>query len=81
MRLTYKLPGPERWSRWDEIKQRIGNCRGMLTLAWLALSSDSAMFSVVIVNSSRRLGDGLIAAAMANGTLVDPDGLTKEAAK
>lgn len=70
---TYSLPDTGAWTRWDEIKQRFGNCRRMLVFAWIGLTTDSTMFAVVFVNSARELGDGLIAVTLKDGTKVDPD--------
>ena len=63
MGYTVKLTNPDAkpWTRRDELRQRLLNCRLMLTFAWLALRSDSAMFASVLLNSARSEGDGLIA--------------------
>lgn len=64
--IRYRNPNPERWTRRDEIKQRVGNCRRMLVFAWLALRWDSMTFATVLMNCARAEGDGLIANVVAN---------------
>ncbi len=60
------------WSRWDEARQRVGNCRRFLGLAWLSLWSDSTLLAAVIFNSVRDEGDGLITRlTMKDGRRVD----------
>jgi len=71
----YQMPNARPWTRWDEIKQRIGNVRRMLMFAWLAARYDSATFAIVLFNSCRDAGDGLIAATMIDGRRIDPDGI------
>ena len=74
-RYAYQNPNARNWSAWDEIKQRVGNCRRMLLFAWLALTCDSATFCLVLLNVFRSAGDGLIAATMKDGRRIDPMGI------
>ena len=54
---TYKVPDEGPWTRWDEIRQRLGNCRRMLAMAWWALRYDSVLFATCVFNSVRDEGD------------------------
>lgn len=74
---TYLLPDKGNWTRWDEVKQRVGNCRRMLVFAWVGLTTDSTLFAVVFVNSVRDLGDGLISVTLKDGTKIDPENITE----
>ena len=62
MKLKAEYPGLDEgpWTRWDEVKQRVGNCRRFLVWAWMALWYDSTMFAAVFMNASRSEGDMLI---------------------
>ena len=64
--VKYRNRNPVPWTRYDEITQRLGNCRRMLVFAWLALRYDSMMFATVLLNCSRQQGDLFIANAVAN---------------
>lgn len=74
-RFTMQMPDPQPWTRWDEIKQRVGNVRRMLMFAWQAARYDSGLFAVVLFNSCRDEGDGLIGAVMLDGRRIDPEGI------
>jgi hypothetical protein len=76
-RFSWDIPNAQTWTRWDEFKQRVGNCRRMMLFAWLALTTDSATFHIVLVNVFRSAGDGWIAATMKNGRRIDPMGIDK----
>jgi hypothetical protein len=78
-RFEFKMPNPQPWTRWDEVKQRFGNVRRMLMFAWLAARYDSALFALVLFNSCRDAGDGLIAATMLDGRRIDPEGIMEDA--
>lgn len=67
----YEFPGARDWSRWDEVKQRFGNMSAMLWFAWVALRMDSATFAIMLTNSVRDLGDGLISVVMKDGREID----------
>jgi hypothetical protein len=71
----FQMPNARPWTRWDEIKQRVGNVRRMLMFAWLAATNDSATFAVVFFNCCRDEGDGLIATVMMDGRRIDPEGI------
>jgi len=59
------------WTKRDEVRQRLGNCRRFLGLAWLSLWSDSTVLAAVIFNSVRDEGDGIITQlTMKNGRCV-----------
>lgn len=73
--IRYQMPDAQPWTVLDEIGQRLGNVRRMLAFAWMAATTDSALFAVVFVNSARSAGDGLIAAVMHDGRRIDPEGL------
>jgi hypothetical protein len=75
---TFQMPDPQLWTRWDEIKQRAGNVRRMLMFAWLAATNDSAVFAVVMFNSCRSAGDGLMGAVMMDGRRIDPEGIMQD---
>lgn len=77
MKVTYRIPDAGLWTRWDEIKQRIGNCRRLLVFAWLGLTTDSTVFAVVLVNAFRTMGDGLISVVTKEGEVIDPDGIER----
>lgn len=63
MNTQVEYPGLDEgpWSRWDEIKQRLGNCKRFLVWAWLSLWYDSTLFAAVFLNASRQEGDAMIA--------------------
>lgn len=59
-RSTFHNPHAKPWSRCDEARQRVGNCRRLLRFAWTALWTDSTLFAMVLVNSVRDVGDVMI---------------------
>ena len=60
------------WTTRDEVRQRLGNCRRFLYFAWLALTTDSALFAAVFINSARDEGDGIITSiTMHDGRRID----------
>jgi hypothetical protein len=62
MRATYSNPNSwrGRWSRRNEVLQRIGNCKRFLVFAWMSLWTDSTLLAAVFLNSARAEGDLVI---------------------
>lgn len=56
----YDMPDNGPWTKWDEVKQRIGNCQRFIIWAWLALWTDSTLFAAVFLNATRQEGDAFI---------------------
>jgi len=78
MKATYTNPDadPGKWTRRDEIRQRIGNCKRFLAFAWLSLWWDSTIFAAVFFNCARSEGDAMISRIVTwngkdSGDLVD----------
>lgn len=69
MKQSYTLAN--KWTRWDEITQRLRLCRNFLKFAWLCLWWDSTAFAAVFYNASRQAGDELIAEIKVRGKTYD----------
>jgi len=74
-REVYEMTNTRDWTKLDEFKQRIGNCKRFLVFAWLSLITDSATFAIVFVNSVAANRSELIATVMRDGRRIDPDNI------